>query len=361
MICGDLFDGDWKDYRTGLFFIRQMQQLNDANIPVYAIKGNHDASSKITKSLKLPKNVFILSASKPETKILEEPGVAIHGQSYKYPAVTEDISLQYPKRVDGFFNIGLLHTCANGRAGHEPYAPCTLEGLKSKGYDYWALGHVHQREVLCELPYIVFPGNIQGRHIREAGWKGCGIVSVEDGEIESVEHKNLCVVRWCLCEVDGTDAIDVDDIVDRACKEIKRELDCNEGQTLAIRLSIHGSCDANHMLSSDPEKLINEIRAAAAQYSDSIWIEKVKIKTRGKIDLDAIIGGDDPFAKVFKYLRDLAGDEKGLHELLGGLRDLEAKLPPEAKGEGGAFNFDDPQVIKSCLENVEQVLASQLL
>ena len=58
--------------------------------------------------------------------------------------------------------------------------------LKSKGYDYWALGHVHKREIVDGIPWIVFPGNIQGRHIRETGAKGATLVTVEDGRITDV-------------------------------------------------------------------------------------------------------------------------------------------------------------------------------
>ncbi|MEK6235000.1 MAG: DNA repair exonuclease, partial [Planctomycetales bacterium] len=44
LIAGDLYDGDWKDFRTGLFFVEQMCRLQAADIPVYAISGNHDAA-----------------------------------------------------------------------------------------------------------------------------------------------------------------------------------------------------------------------------------------------------------------------------------------------------------------------------
>ena len=54
----------------------------------------------------------------------------------------------YPARVPGLFNVGMLHTCVDGREGHEPYAPCSLTDLRAREYGYWALGHIHTREVL---------------------------------------------------------------------------------------------------------------------------------------------------------------------------------------------------------------------
>ena len=104
--------------------------------------------------------------------MLEDLGLAVHGQGFAKREVTEDLSSAYPQADPHLFNIGLLHTCLDGKPGHEPYAPCTVDGLRSKGYQYWALGHVHNREVVSQDPWIVFPGNIQGRHARETGSQG---------------------------------------------------------------------------------------------------------------------------------------------------------------------------------------------
>src|SRR5690349_16787907 len=49
LLAGDLYDGDWKDYNTGLFFVSRMRRLEEAGIPVFLISGNHDAASQITR------------------------------------------------------------------------------------------------------------------------------------------------------------------------------------------------------------------------------------------------------------------------------------------------------------------------
>ena len=106
-------------------------------------------------------------------------------------AVSEDLTQNYPQGENGLFNIGLLHTALTGRKGHEPYAPCTLDGLRSKGYQYWALGHVHAREEVSREPWIIFPEHMQGRHIRETGPKGCTVVTVDEGRVLEVAHCRL--------------------------------------------------------------------------------------------------------------------------------------------------------------------------
>ena len=125
-IVGDLYDGDWPDYNTGLFFGKQMVRLRDGGIPVFMIRGNHDAANKMTKDLKLVDNVHVLSSQQAETLVLEDQGVAIHGQSFPTQAVLTNLARSYPARRKGYFNLGLLHTCVDGREGHEPYAPCSL-------------------------------------------------------------------------------------------------------------------------------------------------------------------------------------------------------------------------------------------
>ena len=124
MIVGDLYDGDWPDYNTGLFFGKQMARLRDGGIRVFMIRGNHDAANKMTKDLRLVDNVRVLSTDEAETVLLDDIGVAIHGQSFATRAVTENLAKSYPPRRGGYFNIGLLHTCVDGREGHDPYAPC---------------------------------------------------------------------------------------------------------------------------------------------------------------------------------------------------------------------------------------------
>ena len=96
LFVGDLYDGNWKDHNTGLFFAKQMSELRKADIKVFIVSGNHDAQSVITKSLKLPENVFQFSTKHPETQHLDDIGVAIHGQGFPTKAVTSDLSSHYP-------------------------------------------------------------------------------------------------------------------------------------------------------------------------------------------------------------------------------------------------------------------------
>jgi exonuclease SbcD len=157
-----------------------MAKLDASGIPVYLISGNHDAASVITRKLTLPEKVVTFSSRSAETHHVRDLPVAIHGISFPNRAVPESLLPRYPAPVTGCFNIGLLHTSLAGAAGHDTYAPCSVEDLVAEGYDYWALGHVHQPAIVRERPWIVLSGNIQGRHARELGARGCYLVTVDD-------------------------------------------------------------------------------------------------------------------------------------------------------------------------------------
>ena len=126
LLAGDLYDGDWRDYNTGHFFLRQMGLLRDAGIPVYIVWGNHDAENAMTKKLSSLENMHVFFLEEGQTKRLEELNVSIHGHSYGRKDVSDDLSLSYPSPDAGCFNIGLLHTSADGRSTDTRVTPRAL-------------------------------------------------------------------------------------------------------------------------------------------------------------------------------------------------------------------------------------------
>ena len=203
VIAGDVFDGEWKDASIALFLNRQLARLSNRGIPTFFLRGNHDAESLVTKSLTWSDKVFEFSTRRPETHRIEDLRVALHGRGFPHREVLENYAVDYPEPVPGWFNIGALHT-ACGRAGHENYAPCTAADLAARGYDYWALGHVHAFEIVSRDPWIVYPGNLQGRSIRECGERGAVIVEVADGVVRKVRRVVTDCARWAEVFVDAS-------------------------------------------------------------------------------------------------------------------------------------------------------------
>ncbi|MBP1931366.1 metallophosphoesterase family protein [Ammoniphilus resinae] len=359
LIAGDLYDGNWPDFNTGLFFAKQMSRLREASIPVYLIRGNHDAASRITKQIPLPENVHVFSFESAQTYFIEPLKVAIHGQSFAMQSVTENLVYQYPMPCEGYFNIGLLHTSLNGREGHESYAPCTVGDLIDKGYDYWALGHIHKRELISENPWILFPGNIQGRHIKETGDKGCSLIRVE--EELSIEHRSLDVLRWDLCEVDITDASELSEVYDQVNQAVRERIQAAEQRLLALRIVLTGSTPVHQDLNEDIEQTVNSIRAIATDSSlGHLWVEKIKIQTKPVENLDDLLEGNTPLAHLLTYIESLREQDVLLEELVEELKPLRAKLPPEFFEEENE-EIKDTGFIKNQLKDIEQLIISQIL
>jgi exonuclease SbcD len=281
LIAGDLYDGDWQDWRTGLFFIEQVARLADPGIPLIMVSGNHDAASVITRHLRVPEHVTLFPDDQVGRTVLEEYGVAVHGQSFATRAVTEDLSRNYPNAVPDLFNVGLLHTSLTGRPGHESYAPTTVDALIARRYDYWALGHVHAREIVHEDPWIVFPGNLQGRQVRESGPKGATLVTVRDRRVATVDHRILDVFRWCPIEVSVAGERDLDSAMGRIGRALSTSLETAEGRPIAVRVTLTGATPLHEQLLAEAERVRQGVLAEGLQHgADAVWVEAVVIRYR---------------------------------------------------------------------------------
>jgi DNA repair exonuclease SbcCD nuclease subunit len=270
--------------KTGLFFVRQMLRLGDAGIRVLTVRGNHDAASRVIRHLLLPAHVTELGLAGPQTVVLDDLGIAVHGQSYTERATYENLASQYPPPMPGMLNIGVLHTSAEGRCGHDPYAPCRRRQLAHHGYDYWALGHVHAREVLADAPWVVFRGNLQGRSLRESGAKGATVVTERGGEIVQVRHRPVDVVRFILCRIDVADAASLDEVLERTHARLMAEGRRGAGRALAVRVVLSGADGVAALLSQPLEVRRQALQSATTEVTNSaVWLEGVWGEVAGDV------------------------------------------------------------------------------
>jgi exonuclease SbcD len=331
VIAGDVFDGQWRDYRTGQFFVDRMRKLREAGIRVVMIAGNHDAENRFASRLELSDNVTVLSSKRSETVRLEELGIAVHGRSFPQRDVTDNIALDYPAPIAGLFNIGLLHTACTGREGHASYAPCTVEQLINHGYQYWALGHVHAREVLSNAPHIVFPGNLQGRSVRETGGKGATLVSVEAGLVSAIEHRSLDVVRWAIETIDVSTVHDRQDLLPIIRARIDAAYGAADGRALAIRLRLLGATELHADLLTEAAELREDIETLLASVAPDIWLERLEVRTASPVLTSAV----DPTiaGNLRETIEELAADSWLVQRLAARLAEIRTKLPAGAGAE----------------------------
>jgi DNA repair protein SbcD/Mre11 len=314
LIAGDLYDGDFRDYSTALCFTEQIGRLRQSDARVVWLRGNHDAANRITRHLRTADHVTELSCDTPASAVFEALNIAVHGQGYSTREVSENLAATYPLPKSDLINIGLLHTSLDGRPGHAPYAPCTAAELKAKGYDYWALGHVHAREVISEQPYIVFPGNLQGRHINETGPKGAMVLHVDTSRIHRVEARTLDCVRWELIEIDITRLSHWADVLDAATAAIEKCKDQTGDRVLALRVRLVGSSSAHGFLARFHSRIENELRAYCVDRGD-IYLERVQVSTVGGLSAGALAQRKDALAELFREIDHLAQDTEAKKEL----------------------------------------------
>lgn len=334
IIAGDLYDGSWKDYNTGVYFSREMARLSVAGIPVFIVYGNHDAESEMTKRLSLPPNVVAFPTHRPHTHRIEALKVALHGQSFKHAATTDNLAVSYPAPVAGWLNIGVLHTALEGHSAHASYAPCALAELVAKGYDYWALGHVHEHAVVHRDPWVVFPGNLQGRHVRECGPRGAVRVSVEDGRILAVERLHTDVLRWHRLSVDVSGADNLTAAVRCVANSLTRLTQDNpSGHPLALRVVLHGRSEAHGDLFGNEARLRAEVLAlATALTGDRAWIEKVCVETTAPLTAAEVRARGDAIADLQALLDHAPADAAFIASLTDDLRQLADRAPQELAG-----------------------------
>lgn len=364
LFAGDIYDRDWQAFQTGLFFRETMVRLGRAHIRVFIVQGNHDAQGVITRQLILPPNVTVFSSRTAQTFRIDELSVAIHGRSFPDRAVEEDLVPSYPPPVPDFFNIGMLHTSLNGRPGHDPYAPTDLTTLAAKGYDYWALGHVHAREVVSEAPRVVFPGNLQGRHANETGAKGCELVTVEAGRIEA-EFVALDVAQWSqvVVPLDGLDRLDA--LGDTFREALEPVLVGAADRLHAVRVTLTGSTALHRMEANQPGTLAAAVQAAAQDVGDAeVWIEQVRLELTTPMDRAHAAQRQDAVGELIRLVNSVAGEDAELASRarteLGELLD---GLPAEVSAgvvAGDVLRLDNFDDLRALLTDAEATVLARL-
>jgi DNA repair exonuclease SbcCD nuclease subunit len=331
VIAGDLYDGTWKDHNTGIYFCKEMGRLKKVGIPVYLLFGNHDAESEMTKKLQLPDNVFTFDTRKPNTFCLKHLKVALHGRSFKEKETLENLAAGYPAPVPEMFNIGVLHTALEGNAAHATYAPCSLDELHAKGYHYWALGHVHEHQIWEGASTVVFPGNLQGRHIRETGPRGAIIVTADEHGIQDIKRLFVDVLRWTSLEVDVTACNSLAEVVGIIGKALDELVESSPSTIpIAARVIVTGKTTAHGDLFGLESQLRAEVLAlAVAMGAERLWIEKVKVATSAADDGEAVRARADALSDLQDLLQSAESDSDFLKSLQEDLLGLVNKAPLE--------------------------------
>ncbi|WP_176222412.1 metallophosphoesterase family protein [Paenibacillus barengoltzii] len=361
VISGDIYDASDSSLRAQLRLREGWDKLGEHGIPVYLIRGNHDPLSGRRLRLALPDHVTEFGPKVESVTAVRrsdgEPVAVLTGASYPTPAVHENLAIQYQREPGSdLYHIGLLHGNVDGQEGHDAYAPCSLRDLQASGYDYWALGHIHKRQILCDSPWVVYPGNIQGRSLKETGPKGCYLVEVaENGEAE-LSFRRLDQVLWLESRL-SIDGLATEEALKLSLEEQLDELrEAEPDRMTVVRLILIGRGPLHGMLQSGPEaaELLQELRrkelgrfeaeaVEAGQGEGIVWPAGFKLETGMELDREGVLAEDSFLGELFRLGERTAAEPERVEELVDTalaqaaenrqLRRILQELNPEAKRE----------------------------
>lgn len=299
LIAGDLFDGKARSARTAAFLTAQLDRLRAAQIRVFYIKGNHDAENPITGGLELPDNVHVFDARGGKVQLAED--VWVHGVSFADRHAPESLLPRFPAPVPGAVNIAMLHSSLAGASGHDTYAPCNVSDLVGMGFDYWALGHVHKRQVHAQDPWVIMPGMPQGRDIGEDGAKSASLLTLSDGRI-AVQTVPTSVLEFAATTLDIS-GIDSDDTMRSALRshmrEIAEELSAQAG---VVRLTLTGAPLRHWQILRDKDTWAETV-AAIARETGRLWLDKLRLEIEAPKSKDHTSGATAELATLMAAIR----------------------------------------------------------
>jgi len=297
LVAGDVFDASQKSLRAQIRFRNGLECLDRHSIPVFVAHGNHDPLDSLSASLPPPPNTYVFG-SKVETREVRRDGqllALVTGISHPQKNESRNLTTLFPsapRRADTeVFLVALLHCNVGAETGHDPYAPCELDDLANAGYHYWALGHAHERRVLCRSPWIVYPGNTQGRSLRELGPRGCLLIEVEGSEVLAEPALvETDAVRWFSCEVDAEQFSDTQGLLEGLLSECRKLQQGSVGRPVMARLVVRGRTHLYRELRrpGHAADLAEAVRERTAAWTPFVGLAALDLAVRPPIDLDAL-------------------------------------------------------------------------
>ena len=293
VVAGDLFDSDTRTSRFEFAVQQGARALVAAGVRVVVAHGNHDAFSASRSPLSGIDGVDVLRKDQPIVKRISSDGVGdivVHGVSFGRADERENLAARFPAR-DGApgLHIGVLHCAVGDRPGHGRYAPCSLDDLRGKGYDYWALGHIHGFDVLEREPWIVYAGSLQGRSMKpsDRGPHGAVVVEFDDDRVLDARLHPIDIVRFEEIVVDIAGIETTAGLADR----VLAEADALLGRTGDADVVVRGRLVGRGRLSAEiaVDRWTEGFRDALAEAAPNrlLW-ERVIAEVQPEVDLDAL-------------------------------------------------------------------------
>jgi len=324
LIAGDIYDGADRSLRAQIRFRDGLKRLSDAGIKAYIVHGNHDPLDGWSANLDWPKNVHIFKGKSVEKVSVEKDGEEIaqlYGISFHNREIKTNLTYKFPKiskSKKALFTIGMLHCNVGTTTGHEPYAPCTLQDLFTQNFDYWALGHIHKKAIINEdNPLVIYPGNPQGLHPKEAGARGCFLVNVNENDKPTAEFIEVDSIRWFVEEL-STDALYTEEeLISKIHNRIEKIRKEAKGHPSICRIILTGRSALHSSIARKGvlDDILKDVREDEEGEKQFVWIEGIEDNTNPKIDRKSLLERKDFIGDLAKLFEDFSDEEDRIAEL----------------------------------------------
>lgn len=334
VVSGDIYNQEDGSLRAQIALRDACVRLDKAGVRVFLAHGNHDPLSSRIRALPLPPGTVVFEATHSVHPVMRdgETVAMVHGISHDTPRETRNLARLFNRTADPCPQVGVLHCTIGTTTGEQRYAPCNLEDLAATGLDYWALGHIHLRQVVCETPRVVYPGSPQGLHIGEEGPHGCTLVRMDAGGGMELSFHPLGPVQWRILRIDigpvnGEEApADVDALTRRAVRGMESAAaEAHPGCTdMLFRLVFEGRGPLDRLLRrpEDAADLLEHLRGEVAGLSPGCWIKDMETVTRPDADMDALLRRDDLLGATLRDAEAAQASPEALRATAAALADL---------------------------------------
>lgn len=324
VLAGDIYDGAQRGVRAQLRFVRGLDRLAERGIQTFIAHGNHDPLDGWSAIRVWPGQVTVFGSGEAQAVAVERAGVrlaTVYGVSYERPDVCDNLARRFVRGTEPGLHVAVLHCNVGGVQEHAPYSPCTLDDLRASGMDYWALGHIHKRQVVHEVnPWVVYPGNLQGRGTKtsELGAKGAMVVEVADDRVTQVSFEPVDRIRFVVCPVDVTACRDIAEVRAAIWSQATALQELHAGRGLLVHAVLSGrghlAADLHPWLL---DEMLRDLREQASDRTPFLWWRRIDNAVRGALDPDAIRARGDFSAELMQTRAALGDQDERRQALLG--------------------------------------------
>ncbi|MCG8531451.1 MAG: DNA repair exonuclease [Desulfovibrionales bacterium] len=325
VLAGDIYNQEDKSLKARFALRDACKKLDAAGIPVFIVHGNHDPLLEADATFSFPKNVHVFGTEASFVPVTDARGellTIVHGISHGKVNEKRKLIRQFSRAPEDVFQVGVLHCTVDAVAASDVYAPANLKDFGATGIDYWALGHIHEQQILSREPFVAYSGNIQGLHINEQGERGCLLVRVEHGVVHA-EPRTLGSIQWHVQPLDITSLEQVDTLeqtVEELLEALMQELP-DRCRGVIVRLVLEGRSllDGELRKNGAVKELTERVRDMFMDATPFVWLKDIILDCKPDVDLEALRERPDLLGEALtigNQLTDRTDDaEHGMQEL----------------------------------------------